>query len=290
MNEENGMDCIVRFHDVRRQGELQRCLFSLLGQSYRPLHIILVTQRFSIDEIAATNTAIAPLFALADAPRLSLLNWEEPDPIDARTELLNLGLRAVEGRYLGFLDYDDVLYPEAYELLTSRLEASGAAIAFASVRIVKLVVHDRFFEADSIVIPEFGGSGLRDLFCRNFCPIHSYVIDRRRLPATILFFDSLLKQEEDYDLLLRICAGYPSDFSLLATQIGDYFYKTDGSNTVPTPWSPHDDQQLAAFEAVKTRIEHRRQTTLIVPVVQVKLGLDPSNETTTIRDALSRSR
>ena len=31
------VDCIVRFHDIRRLAELKHCVFSLVGQHYRPL-------------------------------------------------------------------------------------------------------------------------------------------------------------------------------------------------------------------------------------------------------------
>ena len=113
------MDTIVRYHDVSRTMELERCVFSIVGQSYRPLNIILTTQRFSEDEIEATRSVLAPMIDSDDEVMLTILNWDQAEPADARSELLNLGLRGATGRYLAFLDYDDVLYPEAYELLVS---------------------------------------------------------------------------------------------------------------------------------------------------------------------------
>src|SRR5687767_6601856 len=100
------IDCIIRFHDVRRLQELDRCVFSILGQSYRPVNIILALQRFSAAEIAATRQALAPMLSLPGAPALTICNLEQESPKDARTLLLNMGLRAAKGRYVGFLDYD----------------------------------------------------------------------------------------------------------------------------------------------------------------------------------------
>ncbi len=228
------LDTIVRFHDIRRLSELERCVFSLVGQNFKSLRIILALQRFSAQEIAKVRATLAPILEFEKSPQLSIVNWEDAEPADARSALLNLGLCAAQGRYIAFLDYDDVLYPEAYEVLVPRLEESGAAIAFATVRVVELNVYHRFFYAARKIIPSYSGSNLLDLFRNNFCPVHSYVIDRMRVPKDILSFDTSLAMEEDYDLLLRICAVLQSDFSLVRTEIGDYFYKTDCSNTVPT--------------------------------------------------------
>jgi hypothetical protein len=43
---EAGLDAVVRFHDTARLNELGRAIFSLVGQSYRPLRILLALQRF----------------------------------------------------------------------------------------------------------------------------------------------------------------------------------------------------------------------------------------------------
>src|SRR5215472_17104213 len=99
---ERQIDCIVRFHDFGRLKELERCIFSLVGQSYRPLNIILVLQRFSEAEIGATQLALTSMLRIPDAPKLTIRNFEQAMPKDCRTLLLNLGLEAAEGRYLGF--------------------------------------------------------------------------------------------------------------------------------------------------------------------------------------------
>lgn len=279
------LDCIVRFHDVRRLSELSRCVFSLVGQLHRPLRILLALQRFTGREMAAVHAALDPLLHLPNAPALDVLNWDDPAPADGRTALLNLGVRAARGRYLAFLDYDDVLYPEAYAVLVGRLRATGAAIAFATVRVVSADIYPEFTHVTRLVTPPFDGRTLRDLLRNNFCPIHSYVIDRHRVPE--LNFDTALAMEEDYDLLLRICAHYPADFAQVATQIGDYYYKTDGSNTVPTEGGL-TGARLAAYERVAALIETRRRTTIMAPEVQRALGLLEPRHGLTIRAALDQ--
>ena len=289
MDANQQLDCIVRFHDVRRLAELERCIFSLVGQRYRPLNIILVLQRFSAEEVAATEAALTPLLRLPDAPTLTVENWNEEGVTDARTYLLNRGLDAARGRYLAFLDYDDVLYPEAYDLLVSKLRERKAAIAFASVQVMRVEVHDHFFYMLGPHVPPYKGKDLTDLFESNFCPIHSYAIDRTLIPGDVLHFDSTLMIEEDYDLLLKICARFASDFSLVGTNVGDYIYKTDGSNTVATQ-NGLDGAKLALYRDVQAKIRDRKRTTLVSAAVQASLGLPNPREGLSILDVQKHLR
>jgi hypothetical protein len=279
-------DCVVRFHDIGRLYELDRCIFSLVGQSYRPLNIILTLQRFAEAEIAAMRQRLAPMLGLPGAPTLEVHNLEQPAPKDARTMLLDMGVRAARGRYIGFLDYDDLLYPEAYKTLVSQLRATDSAIAFATVRVVSADVYAQFIRVTSEIKSPFGpGERLVDLFRGNFCPIHSFLLDRHRIDLDDLLFDSTLTWEEDYDFLLQICAKYSSDFGLIKTRIGEYYFKTDGSNSTGTVLS---ESKRSAYEMVSAMIEARRRITMVSPKVQQENGVSPPEPRMTIREFLDR--
>lgn len=284
---QDSINTIVRFHDVRRLPELERCIFSLVGQEYRPLHIILALQRFTPGEIAETQTALAPILAGENDVKLTFANYDEEEPADARSALLNMGVRHATGRFLAFLDYDDVLYPEAYQLMISRLQRSGAAIAFAAVRVMRLDVYESFLFTVKRVRPPFNGSNLVDLFRNNFCPLHSYVMDRSQISGGLIQFNTSLIMEEDYDVLLRVCAKYHSDFSLIRTNIGDYYYKSDGSNTVPTDGGLTGEAR-ARYMEIRWAIEETRRTTVLSREVQEFLGLEETAEPLTIRDVLKK--
>ena len=282
---EHQIDCIVRFHDPSRLRELNNCIFSLVGQTYRPLNIIIVLQKFTAEQTNDVRASLAPLMGLPGAPTLKLENLSVPEAADARTELLNFGLSLAQGQYVAFLDYDDVLYPEAYEILARHIQTSGAAIAFASVRPVLVDVWPQFIHTAG-TLPPFRGKDLTDLFRGNFCPIHSYLIDRSIVGPEMLSFDTRLTWEEDYDLLLRICATWPSDFGALGIMIGDYYYKTDGSNSVAVGGGL-SAERMKEYELVSASIEARRCSTFLSPYVKQQLGFKPDAPDMTIRDFLT---
>ena len=278
---------VVRFHDIARLQELGRCIFSLVGQTYRPLNIILALQRFTENQIEAVRDVVTPIIGDDGAISLSIVNYDSPLPADARSALLNLGISHSSGKYLGFLDYDDVLYPEAYQFLVAQMEETNAAIAFASVRVMRLSVYEQFLYTEGKARPPFKGTSLLDLFRANFCPLHSYLMDRLKISEEALLFNTTLTVEEDYDLLLRVCAKHSSDFGLVGTYIGDYHYKTDGSNTVPTEGGL-SGEALNQYMDVRAAIEETRRTTTVSESVQRALGLPASTTTVTIRDVIKQ--
>ncbi len=265
-----GVDVIVRFHDLTRVRELQRAVFSLIGQELRPLRILLSLQRFSDEEQWAVREALAALLALPDAPEIAILRYDLPEPLDARSALINLGFAHATGRYVAILDYDDVIYPEAYRLLTKRLQISDAGIAFGGIGVKRVEVYDDFL-CPTAQINLFQGNTLSDLFRSNFCPIHSFVVDRTRVPAEDLRFEPTLSVEEDYEFLLRVCAKVRSDFDMIGTQIGEYYFKSDDSNTVAKPVLPPATR--ARLDGATAFNNGRRLLTPLSEVVQRQLGL-----------------
>ena len=263
------LDVVIRTHDPARGDELNRAVFSAALQDYAPVTIHVVCQRFSAAALDAVRADLAPIFAVASGAALDVLNRPDPLPADARAALLNLGLRAAHGRYVAFLDYDDLIYPEGWRLLIEELEASGAAVAFGAV-INASVSRDGLVPHVTAKRRVFEGDGLPRLLWNNFCPLHSFVLDRSRLPADLAFDEGLVALE-DYDLLLRIVSQHPSSFRLKDKLVGEYLLKDDGSNLNPMATaavsSPAWDAALAAIEA-------RKATLVLSPAVQEQLGIN----------------
>ena len=105
---------------------LDRCVRSILGQTYPHLEVLLVDDG-SPDRCASLCDAWA-----AKDGRVKVIHKENGGLSDAR----NAGLAAATGVYTGFVDGDDYISPDMYRLLLERLERDGSDIAVCGVELV----------------------------------------------------------------------------------------------------------------------------------------------------------
>ncbi|GAA2367248.1 hypothetical protein GCM10010404_22210 [Nonomuraea africana] len=113
---------VVPFHNVERY--ISECLASLARQTLADLEVIMVDDG-SPDGCAV----IAKEFAARDS-RFHLIQQENRGLGPAR----NRGVTHARGEYLCFADSDDVLPPQAYELMVASLDRTGSDFATGDVR------------------------------------------------------------------------------------------------------------------------------------------------------------
>jgi CDP-glycerol glycerophosphotransferase len=102
---------------------IEAALESIARQTFGDLEVIMVD-----DGSGDESTVIAKSFAARD-PRFRLVQQQNQGPGPAR----NTGVRLAAGKYLAFVDGDDLLAPHAYELLVGSLEKTGSDIACGGV-------------------------------------------------------------------------------------------------------------------------------------------------------------
>jgi hypothetical protein len=281
------VETIVRFHDLTRLDELCPALLCLIGQTYRPLRVMLVTQRFGAEPLRVLQTRLEIYRRIDPTVTLDVINYTETGNLqDARSALINAGIGAARGRYLALLDYDDTLYPQAYALLVEELQASGCAVAYAGVSLKSVTVDPALPHGLAFArMPQPNGSGLLDMFRESFCPLHSLLLDRSLIDPADLRTDETLPIFEDYEWQLRLATRYLLSFARLAEVIGDYRLRDDGSNTVPLANSV-TPQRRAQWNHYAEEIERRRRNLVIEVAVQATIGLSPPLPGLTIRALL----
>ncbi len=105
---------------------LDRCVASIVGQSYTNLEIILID-----DGSPDACPAMCDAWAERDS-RIKVIHKENGGLSDAR----NAGLAAATGEYIGFVDSDDYIAPSMYGELMSHLTDTGSDIAACGVNMV----------------------------------------------------------------------------------------------------------------------------------------------------------
>ena len=105
---------------------LDRCVQSIVNQTYKNLEIILV------DDGSPDNCGVmCDAWAEKDS-RIKVIHKKNGGLSDAR----NAGMAVATGSFLGFVDSDDYIAPEMYELLHNRIVADGSDIAACGVEMV----------------------------------------------------------------------------------------------------------------------------------------------------------
>ncbi len=112
---------IVPVYNVQQY--LHKCIDSVLAQSYTNLEILL------IDDGAKDNSgAICDEYALRDS-RVRVIHKENGGLSDAR----NKGIEEAHGEYLGFIDSDDFIDFDMYEVLYNTLKKHDADMSMCGV-------------------------------------------------------------------------------------------------------------------------------------------------------------
>ena len=124
MNTQPLISVIVPVYNV--EPYLDRCVQSIVNQTYTNLEIILVDDGSPDNCPALCNT-----WAEKDS-RVRVIHKENGGLSDAR----NAGMAIAAGEYIAFVDSDDWIAPNMYELLYTRMTAEGCDIAACGVEMV----------------------------------------------------------------------------------------------------------------------------------------------------------
>jgi len=178
---------------LNRPDTLREAIESIAGQTLRDLEVIVV------------NDGGEPVDDVLDSfrDRLTVVSLIHPE---RRTQAVarNTALACAQGRYVAYLDDDDVFYPAHLETLAGHLERTGAAVAYSdAVRARFRLVAGRP-EWDSRDVPYSADFDRDKLLYANYIPITTVVHRRDVIDEVGPFDESLGAALEDWELLIRM--------------------------------------------------------------------------------------
>ena len=184
---------IVRTFD--RPALLARALESIARQTYPQVEIVVVNNGGpDVRDVVQRHCGGRPFTYVEQRERATI-----------RTAS-NLGARAAKGTYVGYLDDDDLLYPDHVALAVETLQRTGADLSYSDCVGEYALIQDGRKSVVGIGIyldREFNRDAL---YSTNFAPIHS-IVHRRDLFERFGYFNEDLPVTDDWDFWLRLAHG-----------------------------------------------------------------------------------
>jgi glycosyltransferase involved in cell wall biosynthesis len=166
-----------------------------------------------------------------------------PGPPGGRSRALNAGLAAARGRFVAYLDDDDLYLPEHLETLVRFLEGSDEyRAAYTSVEQIEQTLGGDGGYHDAGLRTTYGYAfDAGRLLSSNTIPIIA-LMHERALVDEVGSFDESFDLFEDWDFLIRLSAKHR--FHHIAKVTAVYRVRDDGSNaTSSAPWLSETSQQ-----------------------------------------------
>ena len=176
---------------------LTNALRSIVQQTYGNFEIVLVNDGgMNIQDVAGAVAGKAPIRYIDHKKSLG------------RAAAANAGLKAARGRYINFLDDDDILYPDHLEILINQCVGTDIKVVYSGIRSV-------FFDGspgltENRVHEEIQYNHDFDetvLLFYKYIPMMSVLFDRDIL-LTVPGFNESMEFFEDWDFWIRLSRCY----------------------------------------------------------------------------------
>ncbi|KAF0219373.1 MAG: hypothetical protein FD174_2072 [Geobacteraceae bacterium] len=139
----------------------------------------------------------------------------------------NTGVRAARGKYIAYLDDDDIFYPDHLETLASFLENSAYKVAYSDAyRAYQEKAGNGYIITKRDLPYSYDFDYDRILF-ENFIPVLSFMHEKGCI-ENAGYFDESLTTHEDWDLWVRMSRKYK--FAHVKKVTSEFRFRSDGSS------------------------------------------------------------
>jgi glycosyltransferase involved in cell wall biosynthesis len=200
-----------------RTERLEDALKSILSQTYWNIEIVVINDGgLDVSEI---------IDDLNRENRIVSVQHEENRGLAAAR---NSGLRVARGKYIAYLDDDDIFYPKHVETLVGFLEQSGAKVAYTdSYQVFEAWIEDRYVVTGKKITYSQDFDRWQ-LLVKNYIPVIN-IMHRKDILEETGVFDESLDTHEDWDLWIRVSGHY--EFSHIKAVTAEFRTRSQDSIT-----------------------------------------------------------
>ncbi|MBM3861432.1 MAG: glycosyltransferase, partial [Verrucomicrobia bacterium] len=194
---------------------LAEALRSILNQTFLDFEIIVVND---------AGTDVAGVIAALNAGN-RIQQVRHPVNRD-RAAARNTGLRAARGKYIAYLDDDDIFHPDHLQTLVKYLDAHPSTVAYTDACRAQQQWVDGRYESVARDVPYSADWDNDRILVRNLVPILCVMHEAACIEKTG-FFDESLTTHEDWDFWIRLSRHFP--FHHLKQMTCEFRARVDGS-------------------------------------------------------------
>ncbi len=256
---------ILRIHPGANFDELRSALCSIYAMHDMTVQPVIAAQDLSFAQESQVKDLLKEFTWSSSHPPIIKTFQSATGKGDLRSEMLNVSLQNVATTFACILDFDDLLMPHAYRYLASRLEKTGKAVSFGRVYSTsRHAASSQLFNRTRAF--EYGYS-YSDFVAHNHAPIHSIMIDVRKIDWSKVRYFNDQKFMEDYFLTLQIFTAENGTWADLNHNIyiGDYIHNVDREHTLALN-TDEDRQKLIStpeYQICEQRIRSAREAALL---------------------------
>lgn len=248
---------IVPTHN--RPEMLREAIRSILDQTFRDFEVIVV------------NDAGEDVSSVVKEFSLSNIIYRSHHTNKGLAAARNTGIRAARGKYIAYLDDDDIYLPDHLEILSKTLETTDYRVAYTDARRVIQQRNETGYETVGTDQPYSSDFDYDRILSENFIPVLCVMHEKSCCDA-VGGFDESLKRHEDWDLWIRMSREFR--FRHISQVTCEYTSRLEGSmiaGSVPS--------FLRTFDAICTKYEALIKNRSDLAMVQKRQRFNMLHET-----------
>jgi hypothetical protein len=223
---------IIRFSQSGSSKLLRNALYSLVAQVGCKVQPIINVQDPTDDMLVNLEKLIKKMPWDEGCHPIVKKYYSTEKSRDLRSLMLNTSLKTVKTKYVAFLDYDDVMFHDAYAWLIDRLQKTEKNASFGLIYNAHYNLAEEKIKTRTVVYNQ--GKDYESFYNHNHTPIHGFMLNMSLINSEQIRFYEDMKYMEDYFLTLQIFTKEDTDWESIKQRkfVGDYYIFEDKAQTL----------------------------------------------------------